>query len=164
MSWKGPTALFAAWIVHDIEEAFAFPASCDRLVDRTGIEQLRITPQQSWTAVGLMGILVAVAVACGRGVRSTGKSAIYRAVVAGLEAHVVTHLGASAAQRGYTAGVATALPIMLPGALIARRELQRDGCELRFRDTVNGVAILLPAALVCQMVARLIRRVSAAKN
>ncbi|POH56973.1 hypothetical protein [Arthrobacter glacialis] len=61
MSWKGPTALFAAWIIHDIEEAFAFPASCDRLVDRTGVEQLRITPKQSWIAVGLMGILVAVA-------------------------------------------------------------------------------------------------------
>ena len=171
MSWKGPTALFAAWVIHDIEEAFAFPASCDRLVDRTGVEQLRITPQQSWIAVGLMGILVAVA--CGRGVRSAGlptqqrlpgKSAIYRAVVAGLEAHVVTHLGASGAQRGYTAGVATALPVMLPGALMARRELQRDGCELRFRDTVNGVALLLPAALVCQGVARLIRRVSAAQS
>ncbi|MCQ9129131.1 hypothetical protein HMPREF2651_10085 [Corynebacterium sp. HMSC063A05] len=162
MSWKGPTALFAAWVIHDFEEAFAFSASCDRLADRTGIEQLRITPQQSWIAVGLMGILVAAA--CGRGVRSTGKSATYRAVVAGLEAHVVTHLGGSVAQRGYTAGVATALPIMLPGALMARRELQRDGCELRFRDTVNGVALLLPAALVCQVVARLIRRVSAVKN
>lgn len=159
MSWKGPTALFTAWIIHGIEEAFAFPASCDRLVDRTGVEQLRITPQQSWIAVELMGILVAVA--CGR---AAGKSAMFRAVVAGLEAHVVTHLGASVAQRGYTAGVATALPIMLPGALMARRELQRDGCELRFRDTVNGVALLLPAALVCQGAARLIRRVSAAKS
>ncbi|WP_145998011.1 HXXEE domain-containing protein [Brevibacterium linens] len=162
MSWKGPTELFAAWVIYDILDAFAFPASCDRLVDRTGVEQLLITPQQSLIAVGLMGILVAVA--CGRGVRSASKSAIYRAVVAGLEAHVVTHLGASGAQRGYTAGVATALPVMLPGALMARRELQRDGCELRFRDTVNGVALLLPAALVCQGVARLIRRVSAAQS
>ncbi|PCC32023.1 HXXEE domain-containing protein [Glutamicibacter sp. BW77] len=159
MSWTGPTALFTAWIIHGIEEAFAFPASCDRLVDRTGVEQLRITPQQSWIAVELMGILVAVA--CGR---AAGKSAMFRAVVAGLEAHVVTHLGASVAQRGYTAGVATALPIMFPGALMARRELQRDGCELRFRDTVNGVELLLPAALVCQGAARLIRRVSAAKS
>ncbi|MGP9503607.1 HXXEE domain-containing protein [Specibacter sp. AOP5-B1-6] len=162
MSWKGPTALFTAWIIHDLEEAFAFPASCDRLVDRTGVEQLRITPQQSWIVVGLMGILVSVA--CGRGVHSTGKSAMYRAVVAGLEAHVVTHLGALVAQRGYTAGVATALPIMLPGALLARRELQRDGCELRFRDTVNGVTLLLPTALICQVVARLIRRVPAARS
>lgn len=96
------------------------------------------------------------------GVHSAGKSAMYRAVVAGLEAHVVTYLGASVAQRGYTAGVATALPIMLPGALTARRELRRDGCELRFRDTVNGVALLLPAALVCQVVEGLIRRVSVA--
>lgn len=162
MSWKGPTALFAAWVIHDIEEAFAFPASCDQLVDRTGVKQLRITPQQSWIAVILMGILVTVA--CGRGVRSTGKSAMYRAFVAGLEAHVVTHLGASVAQRGYTAGVATAVPIMLPGALMARRDLKRAGCELRFRDTVNGVTLLLPAAVECQVAARLIRRVPAVKG
>lgn len=159
MSWKGPAVLFAAWVIHDLEEALAFPATCDRLADRSGLEPLRITQRQSWIAVGLMGTVVAVA--CGRGVHSAGKSAMYRAVVAGLEAHVVTHLGVSAAQRGYTAGVATALPIKLPGALVARRELQRHGCELRFRDTVHGVALLLPAALICQGAARLIRRISA---
>lgn len=162
MSWKGPTALFAAWLIHDIEEAFALPATCDRLVDRTGVEQLRITPQQSWIAVGLMGVLVAVA--CGRGVRSTGKSAMYRAFLAGLEAHVVTHLSASVVQRGYTAGVATAVPIMLPGSLMARRELQSYGRGLSFRDSVNGGALLLPAALVCQVAARLICRVPSARN
>lgn len=109
-----------------------------------------------------MGILVAVA--CGRGVHTGGRSRMYRAVVAGLEAHVVTHLGASVVQRGYTAGVATALPIMLPGALVARRELYRDGVSLQFRDAVNGVVLLLPAALVCQGAARLIPRVSAGKS
>lgn len=162
MSWKGPAALFAAWAIHDIEEALAFPASCDRLVDRTGVEQLRITPQQSWIAVGLMGILVAVA--CGRGVHTGGRPKMYRAVAAGPEAHVVTHLGASVVQRGYTAGVATALPIMLPGALVARRELYRDGVSLQFRDTVNGVVLLLPAALVCHVVARLIRKAPTARS
>lgn len=162
MSWKGPIALFAAWFIHDIEEAFAFPATSDRLVDRTGIKQLRITPHQSWMAVALMGTLVAAA--CGRGVRTSGKSKMYRAVAAGLEAHVASHLIASIAQRGYTAGVASALPVMLPGALVARHELYRDGVSLQFRDTVNGVALLLPAALVCHVVARLVRRVPTATN
>lgn len=162
MSWKGPIALFAAWFIHDIEEAFAFPATCDRLVDRTGVEQLRITFHQSWIAVALMGALVAVA--CGRGVHTGGRSKMYRAVAAGLEAHVASHLIASIAQRGYTAGVASALPVMLPGALVARRELYRDGVSLQFRDTVNGVALFLPAALVCHVVARLVRTAPTARS
>ena len=153
MSWKGPTALLVAWVIHDLEEALAFPDSCDRLADLTGIEGLRMTPRQSWTAVGLMGILVTSA--CLRGVRTRGDSAIYRAVAAGLEAHVATHLGVSAVRRGYTAGVVTALPIMLPGALTARRELGRDGLRLTFRDAVHGAALLLPVALASQSVVRL---------
>ena len=159
MRWRGPSALFVAWVIHDIEEAVAFPATCDRLADRTGIDQLRISRKQSWTAVGLMGALVLVT--CGLGVRSSGRSPVYRAVVAGLEAHVVSHLGASIAQRGYTAGVATALPVMLPGALAARRELRRGGVELTVMDTVRGAALLLPAAVACQVVARLTCRAPA---
>lgn len=162
MSWKGPAALLAAWVIHDIEEALTFPKSCDRLVDLTGAEQLRISPRQSWIAVGLMGILVAAA--CGRGIQSDGRSAMYRAVVAGLEGHVVTHLVAPVVQRGYTAGVVTAVPVMLPGALIARRELERDGNGLKFQDTVNGIALLLPAAVACQLVARLIPQTPTAKG
>lgn len=152
MRWKGPTALFTAWLIHDIEEALAFPTTCDRLAERTGKEELKITPGQSWTAVSLMGILVAVA--CLQGVRTEGKSTFYQTVVAGLEAHVLTHLGASFLQRGYSAGVATALPVMLPGALIARREIQHEGDSLCFRDTVKGAALLIPAAVVCQVLAR----------
>lgn len=149
-------------MIHDIEEALTFPMSCDRLVDLTGAEQLRITPRQSWIAVGLMGILVTAA--CGRGIQSAGRSAMYRAVVAGLEGHVLTHLGASVLQRGYTAGVVTALPVMLPGTLIARRELERNGDCLKFHDTVYGVALLLPAAVTCQLVARLIPQTPVAKG
>lgn len=162
MRWKGPIALFAAWFIHDIEEALAFPATSDRLVDRTGVEQLRITVHQAWIAVALMGALVAVA--CGRGVHMGGRSKMYRAVAAVLEAHVASHLIASIAQREYTAGVASALSVMLPGALVARRELYRDGVSLQFRDTVNGVALLLPAALVCHVVARLVRRARTASS
>ncbi|MGO1435373.1 MAG: hypothetical protein ACTHV4_07260, partial [Canibacter sp.] len=60
--------------------------------------------------------------------------------------------------RSYTAGVATALPVMLPGALIARKELERSGHSLQNRDTILGAGLLVPAALVCHVVARLIRR------
>lgn len=79
---------------------------------------------------------------------------LYRAVAAGLEAHVLTHLAASAVQRGYTAGVVTALPVMLPGARVARRELRDHGRALDVRDTALGITLLLPAAVACQVIAR----------
>ena len=150
----GPIALFTAWVLHDIEEAIAFPATCDRLAETTGIEQLRMSTRQSWVAVGLMGVVVALA--CRAGVRSSGRSKWYRAVVAGLEGHVLTHVLASAMQRRYTAGVATAVPVMWPGSLLARRELRRSGAPLTAGDTVRGAVLLLPAAALCQQVARLV--------
>lgn len=151
---RGPALLFAAWAAHDVEEALAFPDTCDGLADRTGVEALRITAAQSWAAVGMMGIVVAAA--CWRGTRTHGRSRVYRATVAGLEAHVYTHLAASVAQRRYTAGVATALPIMLPGAVAARHELRRSGSPLRPRDYALGVGLLLPLAFLSQAAARLL--------
>ncbi|SJM62292.1 HXXEE domain-containing protein [Gulosibacter sp. 10] len=151
---RGPGALFAAWTLHDVEEAVAFPQTCDRLADRTGAERLRMDGRQSWAAVGMMAVLVGTS--CLRGERTRGRSRLYRAVLAGLEAHVGTHLIASAVLRGYTAGVATAVPVMLPGAVLARRELERRGAPLRSREYAVGAAVLIPAALLCHLLARLL--------
>lgn len=157
MRARGPAHLFIAWAVHDVEEAVAFPSTCEVLADRTGIEALRMDQRQSWLAVGLMGVVVALA--CRRGAVSNGRSRFYRAMVAGLHAHVGTHLLASVLQRRYTAGVLTALPVMLPGAESARREIRDSGRPLRGDDYAVGAALLVPAALVCQFLARvLIRR------
>lgn len=156
MRSRGPALLFTAWAVHDIEEALTFPATCDRLADQTGIEQVRISTKQSWAAVGLMGLFVAAS--CWRGAKGDGRSPVYRAVVSGLEGHVYVHLAMSAVQRRYTAGVATALPIMLPGAVTARRELKRTGAPLTADDYLRGVAILIPGAIISQVFARLIFR------
>lgn len=152
MKWKGPAALFSAWLLHDVEEATTFPATCERLAAQTGIQQLRMTPRQSWIAVGLMGLLAAAA--CARGVAESGDSRFYRAVAAGLEARVGTHLLASILQRGYTAGVVSAVLAMLPGTVIARRELARCGLDISVRDTAAGIAILVPAAAACHVLAR----------
>ncbi|MBO1805673.1 HXXEE domain-containing protein [Leucobacter ruminantium] len=157
MNPRGPAHLFLAWAVHDVEEAIAFPGTCGSLADTTGIEALRLDQRQSWLAVGLMGVLAAFA--CRRGRTSEVRSRLYRATVAGLHAHVATHLLASLLQRSYTAGVATALPVMLPGAESARREIRDSGRPLRTRDYLAGAALLIPAALACQVLARvLIRR------
>ncbi|MFC6356322.1 HXXEE domain-containing protein [Luethyella okanaganae] len=157
MNARGPAHLFVAWAIHDVEEAMAFPSTCDSLADTTGIEALRLDQRQSWLAVGLMGTIVALA--CRRGKTSNVRSRFYRAMVAGLHAHVGTHLLASLLQRRYTAGVATALPVMLPGAESALREIRDSGEPLRAKDYVAGAALLVPAALACQLLARvLIRR------
>lgn len=150
----GPAALFAAWALHDIEEGLAFPATCDRIADATGIGGARMSRRQSWAAVGLMGLLIGAA--CVRGARRGGKSRSYRAVAAGLEAHVWSHLAASIVQRSYTAGAATALPVMLPGALIAKRELRDAGAPLGRADYARGFAILVPAAVGAHVIARMV--------
>lgn len=153
MSYRtGPAKLFVAWLIHDVEEAITFPATCDRLANETGVDRLRIDHRQSWRAVGLMGAVVALA--CRAGVKTEGRSKFYRAVVAGLEGHVATHVVASAVQRRYTAGVVTAVPVMLPGAAFARRKPRDARSPLTPRDYLRGAAILLPAAMACRALAR----------
>jgi hypothetical protein len=145
----GPLTLFAAWAIHDVEEALTFPATADALADSFGVEQLRMDARQSWTAVGLMGLLVGFS--CWRGARTKGESGLYRGMVAGLGAHVATHVAASAVRGGYTAGAVTAVSVMLPGVVLAAAELARP---LRMRDLAVGMSVCLPAALASQILAR----------
>ena len=149
-------ALFAAWFVHDIEEAFAFPATSRLLTERLGTQRLLVTPAQSKLAIGLMGLLVGAA--CIRGARTRGRSRLYRYVAAGLEAHVATHIATSISFRSYTAGLLTAPLVMLPGARVARAGFRRSGSPLLPSDTVRGGAILLGAALASHLVSRFLLR------
>ncbi|HLR28914.1 MAG TPA: HXXEE domain-containing protein [Ruania sp.] len=149
---SGPWLVFLAWAVHDIEEALTFPQECNRLAERTGLGWLRMNARQSWCAVGLMGVLVGAA--CLRGGRRGGQSRLYRLTVAGFEAHVATHVAASFLQRGYTPGVATALPVVWPAARLAKRDLARHGWPLEPGDYARGAAILPPAAVGSHALAR----------
>ncbi|MFC7848656.1 HXXEE domain-containing protein [Arthrobacter sp. NPDC057388] len=162
-TWRcGPAWLFLAWALHDLEEAATFPASCNYLADRTGIQALRMDSRQSWTAVGLMGVLVGFA--CIRGAQTAGSSRLYRAVVAGLGAHVGMHVCATVLARRYTAGVVTAVPIMLPAVIAAGRELTRGGMPLRARDRALGAVVLVPAAFVCHLIVRVAMRRSVPRS
>ncbi|WP_062203449.1 HXXEE domain-containing protein [Demequina salsinemoris] len=156
MALSGPSALFLAWSLHDLEEIAAFPAMSQRLADATGIDAVRMDRSQGALAVGLMGVLVGTA--CVRGARTEGRSRLYRAAVAGLEAHVWTHLAQSVAARGYTAGVATAVPVMLPGARRARHELEGAGRPLTRADRIGGTAFMWAAAVACQVTAGVVAR------
>src|SRR5699024_6636826 len=98
------------------------------------------------------GLLVGFA--CARGASTAGGSRLYRAVTAGLEVHGFTHLGATAFARRYTAGAISAVPVMLPGAVAARRQLALNGKSLNGKDYARGAAVLVPAALACHVVVR----------
>ena len=149
-------ALFAAWLVHDIEEAFTFPATSRLLAARLGTDRVIVSPSQSVLAITLMGVLVGAA--CVRGAHTHGKSRLYRAVLAGLEAHVATHIATSISFRSDTAGLITAPLVMLPGARVARAELRRGGSPLLPSDTVRGGALLFAAAMVSHLVSRFVLR------
>lgn len=151
---EGPNELFRAWLIHDIEEAIAFPSTCDDLAARTGIGPLRMTAAQSWLAVTIAGL--GVRYACRRGTASKGRSRVYRGAVAGLELHVFTHLLASLLRRSYTAGVVTAPLVMLPGAWRARQELAALGRPLGLVDALRGIGFLMPLAIVSHGLARLV--------
>jgi len=62
--------LFAAWLVHDLEEAFTFPATSRLLAARLGTDRVVVSPAQSLFAIALMGVLVGAA--CVRGARTPG--------------------------------------------------------------------------------------------
>ena len=146
-------SLFIAWLIHDTEEAFTFPATSRIIAARLGFSRILVTPAQSVIAITLMGLLVGGA--CIRGIQTNGKSRLYRAATAGLEAHVATHVLASVVLKRYTAGLVTAPFVMLPGARISRAALRRSGTPLAARDTARGAALMLSAALASHFLARL---------
>ena len=150
---RGPVAMFAAWALHDAEEALTFPATADHLAEVSGIEALRMSTRQSVAAIGLVGAVVAAAGV--RGMQTRGRSALYRSTVAGLEAHVFTHLLATAVLRRYTAGVITTVPIMWPGAALARRELAELGHPLTGTDWKRGIALMGAVAAAAQLTVRI---------
>ena len=150
---RGPIVLFASWALHDAEEALTFPASADYVADLTGIDALRMTTKQSMAAIGLVG--AALAAAGIRGARTRGDSRFYRSSVAGLEAHVFTHLLSAAVARRYTAGVLTAVPVMWPGAAYARRELAALGKPLTGADWRYGAPTMGAVALAAHVLVRI---------
>ncbi|WP_166971146.1 HXXEE domain-containing protein [Brevibacterium atlanticum] len=150
---RGPLVLFASWALHDAEEALTFPTTADQLADLTGIDSLRMSTKQSVAAIGLVG--AALAVAGIRGARTRGASRFYRASVAGLEAHVFTHLLSAAAARRYTSGALTALPIMWPGAAFARSELASLGKPLTASDRRLGAPTMGAIALAAHLIVRI---------
>jgi Protein of unknown function with HXXEE motif len=132
-STKVSLGLLATWAVSDIEELCTMHRSSQqvlaRLPDRVPVPaRLRRSgvPQSQFLAVfGLMGLVMGTAT--GLGIRSGGRSALFRGVLLGFGLHGFGHLALTAAARQYVSGAVTAPAMVIPFWLWARRELRRDG-------------------------------------
>ncbi|MDO5287198.1 MAG: HXXEE domain-containing protein [Actinomycetia bacterium] len=90
-----------------------------------------LSRDQVYVALSLVGLLMAAASI--DGYRTRGRSGFYQSMLFGYGMHAGIHLASAALTRGYTSGSATAVPVVLPFWLFARRALQADGVELRPR-------------------------------
>jgi Protein of unknown function with HXXEE motif len=98
-------------------------------------------------AIGLMGILVAVAAVAGA--RTGGRSGFYQAVLAGFGIHSVFHVGQTIFARGYTPGLVTAQLVVSPFSLWAWHQLDRASVVTQEAGpTVLVVLLLVPPVLL----------------
>jgi Protein of unknown function with HXXEE motif len=89
-----------------------------------------------------MGAYVAAVSAVG--VRSRGRSRLFRGGLLAFGLHGFGHIGVTAARRQYTTGVATSPTIVIPYWLWARRALAREGlCDRDGTAPWAAVSILL---------------------
>ena len=126
--------LFFSWAAHDLEEYVTMPSASRELAERIDWfpEELRrngVSREHVQVAMGIMAALFAVGSI--RGQRSRGRSWLYQALLQGYGLHTFSHLGSALLARGYTSGCATALPIVLPSWLWARRVLREEGVAVR---------------------------------
>lgn len=122
--------LFGAWFAHDLEEVFTMSAWSKQPHHIAGIQLPipSISPLNTCASIGSMGVLVALASEMGR--RSGGRSRIYQAALMAFGWHSVSHIAASVVLREYTPGSLTALPIVLPFYVAARRSLKSQGIAI----------------------------------
>ena len=118
--------LFFSWLAHDIEELATMPGWTHPVFDTIPFlpEDIRrhgCSRGHVRLGIGLMGVLMA----------ARGRSSFYQAVLYGYGMHTFSHLAAAALARRYTPGSATALPVVLPFWIFAKRTLRAHGVEVR---------------------------------
>ena len=126
--------LFFSWLAHDIEELATMPGWTHPVFDTIPFlpEDIRrhgCSRGHVRLGIGLMGVLMAAASI--EGYRTRGRSPVYQAALYGYGMHTFSHLATAALARRYTPGSATALPIVLPFWIFAKRTLRAHGVEVR---------------------------------
>ena len=132
-STKISLGLLVTWAISDIEELATMSRTSQqvlaRLPDRVPVpgplRRAGISPSQFLAVFGMMGAVMGTATVLG--IRSEGRSAVFRGALLGFGVHGFGHLAAAAATRQYVSGAITAPTMVIPFWLWARRELARDG-------------------------------------
>ncbi|GAB3131441.1 hypothetical protein GCM10027289_17630 [Tsukamurella serpentis] len=135
--------LFAAWLVHDFEEVLTMPGWTAREHYTFGHRRLSVPPMsttQARVAIGVAGVLVATAAECGR--RSGGRSRLYQWSLTAFGWHGAVHIANSVVTRGYSPGVATVLPVVIPFYLAANKALSVRGIAVPNRAAGAGAALV----------------------
>lgn len=162
---KVSLGLLATWAVSDLEELLTMSGNSTDVLRRLPRsvpipDELRregLSPGHVAAAIGIMALVVGAAAAAG--VRSGGRSPIFRGALLAFGVHGFGHLATAAALRRYTSGVATAPTMVIPFWLWARRELARDGLADTDRAAVAVAASVAPLTLgVHALVYRVLHR------
>jgi hypothetical protein len=148
--------LFAAWACHDLEELFTLRETSRTVAARMpdwvplpdDVRQDGLSQQHLNLGISLMGAYFAAVSALG--VRSRGRSRLFRSALLAFGLHGFGHIGATAALRQYTSGVATSPTIVIPYWLWARRALAREGLSDRDGTAPSAAAsfLLIPTVHV----------------
>ena len=143
--------LFFSWLAHDLEELATMPGWTHPAFDKIpflpdDVRRNGLSREQVNLGIGAMGVLMAAASI--DGCRTRGHSPFYQAVLYGYGMHTFSHLGSAALARRYTPGVATALPVVLPFWIFAKRTLRAHGVEVRsHRWVIPAFPIIAGTAL-----------------
>jgi hypothetical protein len=129
--------LFAAWACHDLEELFTLRETSRAVAARMpdwvplpdDVRQDGLSQQHLNLGISLMGAYFAAVSVLG--VRSRGRSRLFRGALLAFGLHGFGHIAVTAALRQYTSGGATSPTIVIPYWLWARRALAREGLSDR---------------------------------
>jgi len=147
--------LVLAWTVHDLEELATMPRGSRRALDRLpqwvslpeGLRQRGLSRREVALAIGSVGAVMAGATLAG--LRTRGRSPLFRGAVLAFGLHGMGHLAASLGARGYTTGVATVPVVVLPYWLHARRVLDRHGLSEGDGPAVAVALVGVPPDACC---------------
>lgn len=146
--------LFVSWLVHDAEEVATVGAFAETYEQRFG-RRLPVSPEQMAVAVTAVGMLVAAASA--RGVRTEGRSWLFRQVLLAHATHSLWHVSASVVVRDYTPGVVTAATLVAPHGWWALSELRTAG-NWAGSDQLAQLRTAVPGAVAATLAAHLVAR------
>jgi Protein of unknown function with HXXEE motif len=160
---RATAGLFAAWLVHDLEELATMSSNSRTIARRlpdwvplsASVRQRGLTQRNVATGISAVGLVIAAATV--RGYRTGGRSSFYQNALLAFGAHGLGHIGMSLLARGYTSGVATAPTVVVPFWLWATRALEQAGVPNR-RSVRAAIALFAGSLAGARLAAYLVTK------